>query len=162
MPARVSDASIFAYTVPCLIAEGDYRIKLSQYGNQSDVSALFWIFTALLNTITWVTATVASANGTGIARSTIYIYFDEHCGCTKTGHVPAGIEISMWANGPAMTMPALATYTVLAHACNLLISQVCYLALSSSPYSHRWTADQMLFSSNFASLRRPGCVPARS
>lgn len=139
MPAGVSDTSKFVYTVPYLIAEGDYSIQLSQDGNQGDVSPLFSIFMAPLNTITSVTATVAAATGTGIAGTTTYIYFDEHCGCTKTGLVPAATGISMWANysAPAMTTPALATYTVLAQACKLLVSQMCYLALSSSPYWRR-------------------------
>jgi hypothetical protein len=104
--AGVSATSNFVYTIPDPIAEGTYSIRLSQGGNQSDVSPLFSIFMAPLNTS-------ASATSTGIAGSTTYIYFDEHCGCTKTGLVPAATGNSMLANytAPAMTTPALATYT---------------------------------------------------
>lgn len=113
MLAGVSATSNFVYTIPNPIAEGTYSIRLLQGGNQSDVSPLFSIFMAPLNTSASATITTAAATGTGIAGSTTYIYFDKHCGCTKTGLVPATTENSMLANytAPAMTTPALATYT---------------------------------------------------
>lgn len=111
---NVSAASVFIYTIPDPIAEGTYSIQLLQSGNQSDVSPLFSIFMAPLNTSASATATFVAATGTGLAGSTTYVYFDEHCGCTKTGLVPAATVASTGTNYtvPIMTTPMMiGTYT---------------------------------------------------
>lgn len=62
--------------------------------------------------------TAAAATATG-APGTVYVYFDEHCGCTKTALAPAPTNAPGGNySTPAMTTPAsqaspvaVATYT---------------------------------------------------
>jgi hypothetical protein len=83
-------------------------MQLLQGGVQSDTSPMFSIFMAPLNTLVpsaSATTTIPAATSIGGATAITYIYFDEHCGCTKTALAAAATGASTKYSTPALTTP---------------------------------------------------------